>query len=116
MRSLSVSIQKARAAQRRTSKLKRFRRSKKGFIIDKYTLDQDHWTDGFVRISNLKQQNVLRFNVAIKVFVLNNLVGSMNTVRLVNYESYHRRSPIPLSGIVIAFRCKSNGTDVAPIR
>jgi hypothetical protein len=53
------SIQKARAAQRRTSKLKGFRRSKKGFIIDKYILDQDHWTDGFIRISNLKQLNVL---------------------------------------------------------
>ena len=54
--------------------------------------------------------------MANKVFVLNNLVVSVNSVSLVQYVNYQHRSPIPLSGIVIAFRCKSNGTDLAPVR
>ena len=45
-----------------------------------------------------------------------NLAISMNLFRFVYIKSYQRHSPIPLNGIVIAFRCKSNGTDLAPVR
>jgi hypothetical protein len=50
--------------------------------------------------------SVLRFNMADKVFVLNNLFISMNSVRLVHYESYQRRSP----------EQKHFGVNLAPIR
>jgi hypothetical protein len=35
------------------------------------------------------------FGIALKVFVLNNLIDSVNSFRLVNYESYQRRSLAP---------------------
>lgn len=39
---------KARAATKRLVKLPGFRRYPKSFYIDRYTLDQDEWTEGFV--------------------------------------------------------------------
>jgi hypothetical protein len=39
---------------------------------------------------------VVRFNMASKVFVLNNFVGSVNSVRLVHYENYQRGSLAPI--------------------
>jgi hypothetical protein len=49
---------------------------------------------------------VLRFNIAIKVFVHNNLVGSENSVRLVQYEIIQRGSP----------QQKHLGINLAPVR
>jgi hypothetical protein len=39
---------------------------------------------------------VLRFNMASKIFVLNNFVDSVNSVRLVQYENIQRGSLAPI--------------------
>ena len=44
------------------------------------------------------QMSVLRFNIASKVFVFKNFIGSLNSVRLVYYEYYQRGSPFRLLG------------------
>jgi hypothetical protein len=41
---------KALRAKSRTSKLKGFRRSIKGFTIDEYVVDKDNWQEGFVTL------------------------------------------------------------------
>jgi hypothetical protein len=42
------------------------------------------------------QMSVVRFNMASKVFVLNNFIGSVNSVRWVHYESWSRGSLAPV--------------------
>jgi hypothetical protein len=40
--------EKAAAAKARAKKQPGFREHPKGFTIDEYSLDKDHWTEGFV--------------------------------------------------------------------
>jgi uncharacterized protein (DUF2384 family) len=40
--------ERAQAAQNRISKLEGFRDATDGFQIDKYDVDVDHWTEGYV--------------------------------------------------------------------
>jgi hypothetical protein len=44
----------AEAAISRMAKLPGFADYPKGFVIDEYTLNQDHWTSGFVTIRGAK--------------------------------------------------------------
>ena len=41
---------KANEAQERAGKLPGFRDAPEGFIIDRYALDEDHWTTGYVTV------------------------------------------------------------------
>jgi len=66
--------------------------------------------------------SMMQFNMACVVYSMNYRISNMlrmlrlqGSACLVNYESYQRRSPIPRSGIVIAFQCCNIGTDLAPI-
>ncbi|WP_043585108.1 DUF7336 domain-containing protein [Geminisphaera colitermitum] len=44
----------AEEAQARSSKLPGFKKHPDGFIIDRYVLNQDEWTSGFVTVRNQK--------------------------------------------------------------
>jgi len=54
--------------------------------------------------------------MANRGFVFNNSVDSVNLFPWVHYETIQRGSPWRLWRHEIAFRCSSNGTDLAPIR
>jgi hypothetical protein len=42
------SMRQARSAQNRAKQLPGFKKNRKGFIIDKYVVDKDYWTEGFI--------------------------------------------------------------------
>jgi hypothetical protein len=58
---------------------------------------------------------MVQFNMATKVFVLNNLVDSVNSVSWLHHDAYQRRSPFRLLGGTRSRGAKSV-TDLAAIR
>jgi hypothetical protein len=48
--------------------------------------------------------SVVRFNMASKVLVLNNFIGSVNSVRWVHYENIQRGSLAPVRYVAQAAR------------